>query len=199
MLTFCIIVKPPDSDEIEEMREDAARHIVGIDDLSTALSDVEFNFDPAVNTSDWPPPIESHVNALPSTTLCQALNGTTPIHPRRGIDYIQFIGDGKDETAFYLRGILHNLPPQAGIPGWKRISFLTWLMHRDPTNLVRNWGHASYSNPSPTFNEECFKFEGVVLPGDKIILGRWESVEGFGDGARDVLGPFIYWAKPERE
>lgn len=71
---------------------------------------------------------------------------------------IFFSGKGTDiDDKFSTVGWLNPLPPQEGIPGWMRITFMKHFMgdlgHGDHDNL---WG-----------------YEGVVLPGGRIIVGRW--------------------------
>lgn len=71
---------------------------------------------------------------------------------------IRFKGEGEDlKDTFFATGWLNPLPPQCGIPGWQRITFMKHfekdLDYIDEDNL---WA-----------------YEGVVLPGGRIILGRW--------------------------
>ncbi|ORY07802.1 hypothetical protein BCR34DRAFT_489227 [Clohesyomyces aquaticus] len=90
---------------------------------------------------------------------------------------IQFRGEGDDaEDHFYATGWLTSLPPQpAGldIPGWQRITF----MKSFDTDEVE------------AITDNLWAYEGVVLPGGRIIIGRWWL---------DYSGPFIFWAvEPE--
>jgi hypothetical protein len=56
-----------------------------------------------------------------------------------------------------MTGWLNPLPEQSGIPGWQRITLMKHFQEvldlSDPEN---HWA-----------------YEGVVLPGGRIILGRW--------------------------
>lgn len=89
-----------------------------------------------------------------------------------GKDYLSVSGNGTEEgRASRFRGILHAVAPVEGIPGWQRITFMKWFVD----------GH----------EEQHRCFEGVVLPGNKIILGRWWLLAD--DGDRRNLGPFIFW------
>lgn len=74
---------------------------------------------------------------------------------------IQFVGQGEDlEDEFNAIGWLNPLPPQAGISGWQRITFMKHFIddfdQMDQVELDNLWA-----------------YEGVVLPGGRIILGRW--------------------------
>jgi hypothetical protein len=54
-------------------------------------------------------------------------------------------------------GWLNSLPPQQGIPGWQRITFMK---------------HFNEDLNDP-MDDNLWAYEGVVLPGGRIILGRW--------------------------
>jgi hypothetical protein len=54
-------------------------------------------------------------------------------------------------------GWLNPLPPQQGIPGWQRITFMK---------------HFNEDLNDP-MDDNLWAYEGVVLPGGRIILGRW--------------------------
>ena len=90
-----------------------------------------------------------------------------------GKDYFHFKGEGIDEGAeFKVRGNIHAVAPVEDIPGWQRITFMKWFT-----------GDGGKDHPI------CF--EGVVLPGNKIILGRWWAL--YDDDDRREIGPFIFW------
>lgn len=76
---------------------------------------------------------------------------------------IQFSGNGVDlDDDFYALGWLNPLPAQYGIPGWQRITFMKHFM--DDFDQVDQ--------------DNLWAYEGVVLPGGRIILGRWWHAEG---------------------
>lgn len=99
---------------------------------------------------------------------------TTPPPPlfptvTHGVDYHQFLGHGKDgHHAFKCAGNVHAIPPVEGIPGWQRIT----LMKTQTDG--KQW---------------CY--EGVVFPGNMIMVGRWWNKGDMVGRLR--LGPFIYW------
>ncbi|OAK98834.1 hypothetical protein IQ06DRAFT_327330 [Phaeosphaeriaceae sp. SRC1lsM3a] len=97
---------------------------------------------------------------------------------------IQFSGNGVDlDDDFYALGWLNPLPAQYGIPGWQRITFMKHFM--DDFDQVDQ--------------DNLWAYEGVVLPGGRIILGRWWHAEGGVNMENDYNGPFILWAVDEAE
>lgn len=73
------------------------------------------------------------------------------------------MGRGEDlDDDFNAIGWLNPLPPQEGIPGWQRITFMKHFMEDlDEVDQDNLWA-----------------YEGVVLPGGRIILGRWWLASG---------------------
>ncbi|CAO2650395.1 Nn.00g016870.m01.CDS01 [Neocucurbitaria sp. VM-36] len=92
---------------------------------------------------------------------------------------VQFVGRGEDlDDDFNAIGWLNSLPPQAGIPGWQRITFMKHFM--DDFDQVDQ--------------DNLWAYEGVVLPGGRIILGRWWYASEQVNFNIDYNGPFILWA-----
>ncbi|EMD00714.1 hypothetical protein BAUCODRAFT_61254, partial [Baudoinia panamericana UAMH 10762] len=136
-----------------------------------------------VDDSIWPPLFEEHLHSLapPENRLkTRAQHRTTvtrSLAPFKPINF-QFSGEGHDSTeAFRARGWLNALPPQQGIPGWQRMTMMKYF--EDPD--------------TGTIDEDAmWAYEGVVLPGGQIIIGRWWS-PGDGRGEHMYSGPFILW------
>jgi hypothetical protein len=117
-----------------------------------------------------------------------------------------------DSSAHYLvRGFLEPIAePQGEIPGWTRICFITYDANRD---ILATFGQEGGNDQTtekqgPTnssFPDEdwppadlewsfhyIYGFEGVILPGGRIMLGQWLDIKE--EGALDCdRGPFIYW------
>ncbi|KAF1989443.1 hypothetical protein K402DRAFT_452164 [Aulographum hederae CBS 113979] len=89
---------------------------------------------------------------------------------------VRFQGKGWDEENFYSTGWLNALPSQQGIPGWQRMTMMKYFIMEDGT----------------FDNEALWAYEGVVLPGGKIIVGRWWAPSEV-DMAPLYSGPFILW------
>jgi len=85
---------------------------------------------------------------------------------------LRFIGNGYDDETFLSSGWLNPLPPQQGIPGWQRVTMMKYFV--DPIT-----GHMD--------DDALWAYEGVVLPGGQIMVGRWWSPE-VGVSESDVSG-----------
>jgi len=71
---------------------------------------------------------------------------------------MQFVGTGMDlEDDFHAIGWLNALPDQCGIPGWQRITFMKHFAE----------------DLDDVDSDNLWAYEGVVLPGGRIIVGRW--------------------------
>ncbi|KFZ08049.1 hypothetical protein V502_09571 [Pseudogymnoascus sp. VKM F-4520 (FW-2644)] len=90
-----------------------------------------------------------------------------------------FFGLGRSEVDYHLHGRIHGLPPQDGIPGFQRVSMLKYL---PCVNGMYGTGRTSF-----------WAYEGCVLPGNQIMLGRWWCPTGLMDRGRTYCGPFIFW------
>ncbi|KAL6717972.1 hypothetical protein ACLMJK_004057 [Lecanora helva] len=174
---------------------DARRVSVSVGVLASLLAAVllavfqtlDLDFSKIGNIKPWPANFESALNGMPPAALCKKVNELlNPPQPpvtisKRGNHYQQSSGSVNGSDGFRCQGILHPLPPQYGLPGWQRISMMQYT---------------SPSSQNITNNidlDDCFCFEGVVLPGGKImVVGRyWETVQ---DRVRfSHMGPFIYW------
>ncbi|KAI9673798.1 MAG: hypothetical protein M1829_003916 [Trizodia sp. TS-e1964] len=91
---------------------------------------------------------------------------------------IQFTGKGVDSGCkFVIQGFLHQFPDQGGIPGWQRITFVK--VHLDPLGLIDH--------------SQSWHYEGVVIPGDGNIIGRWCCDPHASHPYDSQFGPFILW------
>lgn len=94
----------------------------------------------------------------------------------------RFDGEGQDVTeSFLASGWLNPLPPQQGVPGWRRMTMMKFF--------------EDDSEVSGIDLGALWAYEGVVLPGGQIMLGRWWSpgLDGSGDDEEVYSGPFILW------
>ena len=190
------------------------------------------------------PASSTNVITSANTSAIQTANPVAAL-PTRQKDYIQISGSGRDLERFECAGILHNLPPQSGIPGWQRLSMMkfwhqessspTPSLSSSPSSSLSSDSSSTFATSSTTttttssvnstvpstgtanpfgyasggsdggfqhqqhflLDERCWCYEGVVLPGGKIVLGRWwhpfEDPE-----ERRSLGPFVFWNVPEQ-
>ena len=105
----------------------------------------------------WPALFERRLKSLRAVSDSGAPQGRSKVKDSVNAN-LQFTGTGMDlEDDFHAIGWLNALPDQCGIPGWQRITFMKHfaedLVDVDADNL---WA-----------------YEGVVLPGGRIIVGRW--------------------------
>ena len=163
----------------------------------------------------------------PPPTPAKKRRVDTPQKPQAQDDYLEFYGTGVDADPYVCSGILHALPPQHGIPGWQRITLMKVFGLESPsapssppngsfpTSSSSNSNSSSSSSSSSSSNYgpsaqsngvsiipavvdgSCWAYEGVVLPGGMIMLGRWWSPT---DDPVDMLGtgPFIFWNVDEK-
>ena len=121
---------------------------------------------PATETT-WPTLFEKYLPSKVQLKQCktrshgrmatQTADDDAPAFP------VPFQGQGQDgDNGFCSSGWLTALPPQQGIPGWRRFAMMRY--HPD------EFGQADLS--------DLWAYEGIVLPGDQIILGRWFHPDG---------------------
>ncbi|KAI4707779.1 hypothetical protein J4E89_007407 [Alternaria sp. Ai002NY15] len=133
----------------------------------------------------WPPVFEDRLRSLGKDAgkqqgiKTQGRN-TAPKTTTGGS--IQFEGKGEDlDDEYKALGWLNPLPPQGGVPGWQRITFMK--------HFTEDYDHPNEDN--------LWAYEGVVLPGGRIILGRWWFASEPGRNDMEYNGPFILWAVDE--
>ncbi|KAH8727517.1 hypothetical protein GQ44DRAFT_648578 [Phaeosphaeriaceae sp. PMI808] len=135
------------------------------------------------NEHPWPPLFEQRLHSRRNTMGSQmTAQGRSKPKDDPSLKNIQFIGRGVDlEDEFNAVGWLNPLPDQHGIPGWQRITFMKHFM--DDLDGIEQ--------------DNLWAYEGVVLPGGRIILGRWWFASEDVDFDKDYNGPFILWAVDE--
>lgn len=103
------------------------------------------------------------------------------------------------ETVFYhVRGFFEVIPePQGQIPGWIRICFLSYLKYGDDAYYDGTTAYDDEEDGALYLDdglESVYGFEGVVLPGGKIVLGQyWDMANEEEDEEKCERGPSIYW------
>ena len=91
----------------------------------------------------------------------------------------RFGGGGLDAQADFLAdGWLNQLPPQQEVPGWQRMTMMKY--YTDEYNNQIDWA-------------SLWAYEGVVLPGGQVIIGRWWSPNDVMEDDESYSGPFILW------
>lgn len=140
-----------------------------------------------------------------------------------GAESLAFKAIGMESDPFLAAGYLNPLPRQNGIGGWQRFTMAKYFspepafedeqaglsIHRQFERLkeiLANDQEFATLLHDVGPSEDLWAYEGVVLPGGKMILGRWWAPEerdpaagiGLGtapDDSAPILysGPFIYW------
>lgn len=131
----------------------------------------------------------------------------------------QFTGGGFDAESFMAQGWLNPLPSQCEIPGWMRWTMMKFYVKTsagasptddDPFGM-QGHGIASYNVDYSNIDDAAlWAYEGVVLPGGEIVVGRWwaadEADPGSGTGMMPTppdgggecySGPFMFWCVDE--
>ncbi|KAG9247336.1 hypothetical protein BJ878DRAFT_194743 [Calycina marina] len=154
-----------------------------IDEESDGLHELSiFHDETAFPSTAWPQQFET----LISTDPFPPSNSPNPLNVAAlRFPLLSFFGTGRDATRpGHLFGRIHGLPLQQGIPGFQRVSFIKFCYNRAEMNLEF------------VDTEQIWAYEGCVLPGGRIMVGRWMHVSLDGDVLDPVdrlSGPFIYW------
>ncbi|KFY51008.1 hypothetical protein V496_09025 [Pseudogymnoascus sp. VKM F-4515 (FW-2607)] len=122
----------------------------------------------------YPPAIDEWLQGSPKGEYTDGVSGEK-VMPK----VQDFFGLGRSDVEYYLHGRMHALPPQEGIPGFQRVSMLKYLP----------CPHGVYGTDHTTY----WAYEGCVLPGNQIMLGRWWSPNGSMERGLTYCGPFIFW------
>ncbi|KAF2995871.1 hypothetical protein E8E13_004081 [Curvularia kusanoi] len=137
---------------------------------------------------EWPELFEERLHSLRGSADASSLTtqGRGKMVDRD--NNLQFKGTGTDlDDEFHATGWLNALPDQYGIPGWQRITF---MKHFDEDLEFVD-------------QDNLWAYEGVVLPGGRVIVGRWWFASEAVNPDSDYNGPFILWAAepdaPEEE
>lgn len=147
------------------------------------FQDLVLQFPEDDSAGPWPRAFERILHSI-----VMPLNRVTPTAPQHATSRIsaqnftemstRILGSGHDSADdFQADGWLNPLPPQHEIPGWQRFTLMKFFQHEDN-------GEIDLDN--------LWAYEGIVLPGGKIIVGRWWCPSD-GDGLQMYSGPFILW------
>ncbi|KAK1915549.1 hypothetical protein P3342_003359 [Pyrenophora teres f. teres] len=153
----------------EENRPSAWREPITQDALE--LDFAEKSILPSGQKLDWPIEFENLVQSIENDTRAKrGLRTSGPYEPQKNCNSTHFAGRGEEpEGKYKVLGWLNSLPPQGGIPGWQRFT----MMQHTSTN---------YENFQQ--DKRLWAYEGVVVPGGRMILGRaWKVNDGYGSEA----------------
>ncbi|KAK4507465.1 hypothetical protein PRZ48_001200 [Zasmidium cellare] len=173
-----------EEDDLEELRENGNEAGAIQDEFCAegrSFQDLELKFlDEGEET--WPPVFEHHLGALSEPKVQYgktraSKRGSSSPEP---VDFtwesksFRFGGSGDEaKEGFLADGWLNTLPAQNGVPGWQRLTMMKYFTDH---------------NGAVDYEHGLWAYEGVVLPGGKIIVGRWWNPDG-----DSYSGPFILW------
>lgn len=129
----------------------------------------------------WPESFEKHHTTWPYHS---SVFPTRSLRYNRGAEVElkqyplkSFFGTSRGERDAHFYGRIHAVPPQGGIPGFQRITFLKFFLVGGEYDTGSVWA-----------------YEGCVLPGNRVIVGRWWWITDEDIGEKDIAsGPFILW------
>lgn len=91
----------------------------------------------------------------------------------------QFWGTCRGKSGHFF-GRLHAMTPQRGIHGFQRLTMIKFYTKMEDDEEVYD-------------PNQVWAFEGCVLPGARIVVGRWwESLSDPND-IETLSGPFLWW------
>ena len=146
------------------------------------------------------PFLEDCIRSLPPAGLIPGMD-----HAEPNLHYLPFHGRGTDGDRakfFELVGNIYALPEQAGIPGWQHISFLKFYPH---LKRGENFDWLKFRSTDEAQDQDCelWAYEGIMIPGNKVIIGRWFRPEGprpdAGHQCWFEAGPSLMWCTDESE
>ena len=155
----------------------------GGEDSACAFQELELELVDGIGPDfPWPPAFEDILHSLTPRsvpivkTRAQMRSSAPEAIPNTVAQSFRFDGEGYDVAEEFLAsGWLNALPPQNEIPGWQRMTMMKYFADDD--------------DPAGIDVSALWAYEGVVLPGGQIMLGRWWSP---GDDEM-YSGPFILW------
>jgi hypothetical protein len=145
------------------------------------LQDLSIFFDDSKFSSDsWPKAFETLLRSDPFT------NSSPPRARRSRIanaitnkkyELKAFYGTSRGTRGAHFYGRIHGLPEQQGISGFQRISMIKFYPLKGEYDPSQVWA-----------------YEGCVLPGGRIIVGRWWDLTADHSNPVHIFGgPFIWW------
>jgi hypothetical protein len=155
-------------------------------DEEDSIQMVRFSVPEPNSIEPWNPLFEKH---LKSTTKWDYMKN--PLRPQHHSDShcepqvdegdtrrsYRFEGLGYDDEKFYASGWINPIASQRGVPGWSRMSMMKY-----------------FKDPDGSLDQNAFwAYEGVVLPGGNMIVGRWWAADPAKSPEDQYSGPFLLW------
>ena len=152
----------------------------------TVAKDITMFFDKSqFSAKNWPDGWENVLCSDPfkDTDFREGLRTSTRAKPSKQIkrpDIEEFWGSCRGSKNGHFFGRIHGMIPQQGIHGFQRITMMKFY------TTVINGSHVY----DPT---QVWAYEGCVLPGGRIMVGRWWDARGDPADIDCLSGPFLWW------
>ncbi|KAI1910943.1 hypothetical protein LOZ12_004164 [Ophidiomyces ophidiicola] len=129
----------------------------------------------------WPSLFAKAFPALPCVT-------TFNRHYIYGRQYIA----GEEDDYYCITGMVEYLPGrQGGFPEWRRVCFVIFEPTEEEQELRQELGRGEKWEPQSWDDFEWASgYEGVLIPGGRIMLGRWKDMLSTCEWEG---GPFLLW------
>ncbi|KAJ5047341.1 uncharacterized protein L3040_003168 [Drepanopeziza brunnea f. sp. 'multigermtubi'] len=152
-------------------------------DGDEGFQDIDMFFDDASNSKfPWPADWEAVLCSNPFDDIHQQNYAKRKRVPPQNLPGVrQFWGSCRGAKNGHFFGRVHALTVQQGFHGFQRITLIKYY-----TQVNHNGEHVYDPN-------QVWAYEGVVLPGGRIIVGRWWSARGNPDSNDTMCGPFMWW------
>lgn len=92
-----------------------------------------------------------------------------------------FWGGSRDEKNGHFFGRIHAMTPQQGIHGFQRVVMMQYHTTKDQDGF-------DVYDP-----QQVWAYEGCVLPGGSVIVGRWWDARADPTSGDVNSGPFLWW------
>jgi hypothetical protein len=136
---------------------------------------------------NWPQRWETILNSEPWKVSDQSQPQGKRSSPRgkakepKRPDVMHFWGSSHGGKNAHLFGRIHALPPQQDVYGFQRVVVMKFYTRKEAGQDVYD----------PL---QVYGYEGCVLPGGRIIVGRWwDANADRNDPLNLASGPFIWW------
>ncbi|OJJ49623.1 hypothetical protein ASPZODRAFT_163714 [Penicilliopsis zonata CBS 506.65] len=184
--TSCLHPLPDGLEEDEEERQTCADLEDHVEWVPLWAMSIHIDRDPA----NWPPVFQQVLPFMDGPENRVYFKGT------RG----EKCATAKVEERYPLRGFVEPFRhPQGEIPGWKRVCWAVYypksrelplVPHDAVDQEIDSWFPQEVWPPTGIEDDfyELYFFEGVVLPGGRVMLGYWQDALW-----QEGDGPFIFW------
>ncbi|KAH7383643.1 hypothetical protein BKA64DRAFT_760510 [Cadophora sp. MPI-SDFR-AT-0126] len=152
-------------------------------DGNESFEDMDLFFDEDATTKyDWPKNFETLLCSNPFEDPTHQRNAQkAKVFMENTPGAKQFWGSCRGSQTGHVFGRVHALTTQQGFHGFQRLTMMKYYTEKDAN------GHDVYD---PL---QAWCYEGCVLPGGRIVVGRWWNALGNPNSATTNSGPFLWW------